>query len=426
MADLNSRFIDYSSNAPKPIIKAENKRRGDAERSRSYISNAGNHIYYNIVIPHSHVNNPTNAPTPAVFTETRSTPIVNDPEDFLLSVVRWQIPCQFIPIFINQGYFLPGQPLSTSASVTLSYGGNNIQQFIYHVPEDRTITQPQDPRTLIRDPATGQLVPIGFTTQGYLYYAVYSYQAYVNQINTALAAAFVLLPLPVVAPPYQAPYMIYDSFTNLFSIIVDQRLPAIGFQLYFSEVTYRLFVPSFNVIIQGYSTPLGKDILFNLENDNNNNYIPSPVVAGVNFWQMRQERPTIDNWYSAKSLVMTVSNVPIRSEFTPNSTGDDVANIDGFVRTGSSASNSFLPILTDFIPTLQNKAGDFLTNVTYTPTAEYRLIDLIGSDPLQTVSIQIYWSDNYLRLFPLLIWPHQICNIKLLFRNKNYYNGQLK
>lgn len=440
MVDRNPRYVDYSSYQSRGVEKG----------SRAVVTSSANHIYYDVIIEHNDENNPTHAPTPAVFSETRSQPLISKPEDYFMSVVRFQVPGQFIPMFLDIGYFGGVNPNVTYNSITLSYSGTDSQVHLIYVPQDLTQPVPPPPPppatpspwnsltvyglgdyTFFNmqiyvsltagnvgnqpniSPANWQLTA-AFTSQSLLYYAVYSYQQFVDEINVALATAFGFLPLPVLSPVLQVPYMIYDSVTNLFSIIVDQRLPGLGFQMFMNDILYGFFVPSFDVITHTYGDILGKDIEILLKNNHNNNYTPSPPVAGVSFYQMIQERPTIDNFYAVKTILFTINNVPIRSEYIPSGTTSQ-----------NKVNNNFLPIMTDFVPALTNKAGDLLSEITYYPTAEYRLIDLIGSDPLSTIDIQVYWTDNYLRIYPLLIYPHDLINIKILFRNKNYTNREV-
>jgi hypothetical protein len=403
MVDRNSRWVDYSSSAPRPL----------APGSRSIVTSSANHLYYDVIIEHNDTNNPTHAPSPAIFSETRAQPLIDNPKDYLMSVVRFSIPGQFIPIFIDAGYYLPGQPNLTFNTVTLSYGAQTIQTRLIYVPQDLTIPVPPDPRT------SG---PLQASQQ--IYWAIYSYQQFVDQINVALATSFAgLTSLPVDTPPLVAPYMIYDSSTSLFSIIVDQRLVTLGMTMYFNEILYSFFLPSFDVITHSYGSANGTDIQILLKNNYNNNYIPSPPVAGISFYQMIQERPSIDSFYAVKTIVFTINNVPIRVEQIGTNQSQQGSN--NYFGQPASINNGFLPIMTDFVPALQNKAGDLLSTITYYPTAEYRLIDLIGTDPLTTINIQIYWSDNYLNLYPLMIYNHDVANIKIMFRNKNFYNSEL-
>lgn len=396
MVDRNSRFVDYSSYAPKPL----------APGSRAIVTSSENHIYYNVIIEHNDINNPTHAPTPALFRETRAQPLIDKPDDYFMSVVRFSIPGQYIPIFINYGYYSAGMPNLTYNTVTLSYGAQTILTRLIYVSQDLTVPVPPDPRVVGRLSAAQQL-----------YWAIYSYQEFVDEINVALATSFAgLTSLPVLTPALVAPYMIYDPTTSLFSIIVDQRLVTLGMTLYFNEILYSFFVPSFDVITHSYGSANGTDIQILLKNNFNNGYTPNPPVPGVLFYQMIQERPSIDSFYGAKTILFTINNVPTRVEQIGKDTDQT---------SGQAVNNAFLPIMTDFVPSLSNRAGDLLSTITYYANAEYRLIDLIGSDPMSTINIQIYWTDSYLNIFPLMIYNHDICNIKILFRNKNYYNREL-
>src|SRR5579875_1333655 len=102
-------------------------------------------VYYNVTIPQNlastyNLPNPTGGmPTPAQFLDVRDSPIVENPEDYYLSVIRFQVPGQEIPIGFWPGYNNqagvtgntgPNGPNNTNASITLSSGGFDKQQFI--------------------------------------------------------------------------------------------------------------------------------------------------------------------------------------------------------------------------------------------------------------------------------------------------------
>lgn len=358
------------------------------------------HYYYNVVMDFDNLkdNNFPHRPVPAIYNVQPSQAILQNPHEFYLSVIRFQIPVQQIPIFFEVGYNGGIDPNKSFKSVTIQVGASVPSQvFLEYIPQDLTIPVPTAP----------------ITPNNIMYYSIYSYQQFVNEINVALAAAFTAAGPPVLVPPLQTPYMIYDATTELFSIIVDQRFPSNNIHIYFNTDLYVFFQPSFNVIKHGDDQPFGEDYELIIQNNNNNNYIPSPAVAGVNFYQFKQEERTMDNITTFRTIVVLINNVPIRYEFIPPANSSN-----------SAPTFNTLPILTDFLPLLSNSADQMRTYVTYYPTGQYRLTDLLGgegSSPIERIQIQIFWGDKYDNLYPLLITPHDKSNLKLLFVNKKLY-----
>lgn len=126
--------------------------------------NNDDNIYYNIVI-----NNSGNTSIPAVYTEQKVKAIVEHPEQYFLSMVRFSLALQTVPIFVfkNNTYF-----------ITLSYLGVDYTFPIVYIP----------------------LNSVSFFGQ-----TVYSYQHMVDMINTTLLACFTAIPVKpagIVDPPY--------------------------------------------------------------------------------------------------------------------------------------------------------------------------------------------------------------------------------
>ncbi len=347
--------------------------------------------YYNAVIDNNAILTQDHTPIPFIYRETSSQVIIDEPKNFYLSVVRFQIPGQLIPLFFNVGYNGGVDPNKTFRSVTITLGASNQQVFLIYVPQDLTIPVPTPP----------------LNQNNIGYYAMRSYQQIVDQINVALASAFAALPPPVLVPALVAPYMTYNPETQLFSLIVDQRYVSSGIHIFMNNDLYQLFLPTFDSILNGYDKAFGKDVEI-LIKDNKNNSFSS---GGINYFEMKQESRSVNNIIQFRTIVLTINNVPIRYEAVPATT------------QSNSVQNNFLPILTDFIPVFENDANSFQTNIVYYPTAEYRLVDIVGDTPIKQLEIRAFWGDRYENLFPIMIPAHEKGSIKILFRNRKlYYN----
>lgn len=325
------------------------------------------HIYYNVNI----FNDSKTDDNIAYFAENRTVPILECASDYHLSVIRFSIPSDDIPI-----YNFPTDPLT----ITLRYAGADYKQALVYVPQNNTNDQ-----------------------------GVYSYQQTLDMINTAFLAAYTALKVvSPAAPPTQAPYMIYDSTTQLFSLMCQalyyNATPTSTIQVYMNQALFAFF-QSFQVFFNGYDQSNGKDYLFVIK-DNGNNQVtlptggPSPI--GGAGYQMRQESVTISLFNSIKSIVFTSGSVPVRNEM---------------LSTTGSGENKFQPIMTDFNLTLLN-ASDLRSSIQYFPPGEYRLCEMTSNEQLRKFDITAYWSDKNGTLYPIYLSPNTSANIKIMFRKK--------
>jgi hypothetical protein len=394
------------------------------------------HVYYNISIP----NNGT-VPIPASFAESRTTPLISDPSQYYLSVVRFNIPSSLIPL-LN----FPDPPSTNSRySITLHYRGADYRQFLQYIPYNN-------------------LLPTNPLSQ-----AVYSYGQMCDMINTAFALAFTALQTanPGLTDPSLPPLIVYNPVTNLFSILVQPsyNLSNEGFAItiYMNTLLYGFF-QNFESSFFGNNTLNGKDYQILT---NTTNLFQQPLV------QLSQGFTGAPTWnnattYGAGAIVfylgqyyqsVAAGNVAHQPNTSPafwnNYTGFDAYNIiqesisnylfSGFRNisfvsgsipvlnenlnaqqqtnalgplTGGSNSRS---ILTDFEPSILS--GDAKSNYQYFPQGEYRLIELQSTDPLKKMDITIYYQDQFQNLYPVMIPPQSLATIKILFRRKGVKSG---
>jgi hypothetical protein len=344
--------------------------------SSRVIRQGPDHVYYNVLIPHNDTISVNSAPTKAVFKETRSDPIIQNPSEYYMSVVRFFVPASVIPIFI----FTPN-----AYSVTLSFDGVDEQVFVPYISSS------------------------DFTVGTTDYYSVYSYQNFIDMINSALSTAFTTLKTAKpLAPPTEAPYMIYNSTTKLMSIVAQKSYDPVTaggptIEIFFNIPLYNFF-SSFNTYYFMEPTTLGKQNQILIYDTKNNAFDATHFI-------MTQEYETLFAWNAFKSIVLTSGSIPSRSEYVTNST----------TASGSSNANTndnFRPIISDFLFSA-SEGPEFKSGIEYLPTAEYRIIDLQGSKPLTDIDIQVYWQDNYQNLFPIFIPAHDAVTIKILFRKKS-------
>jgi hypothetical protein len=411
----------------------------------SSIMSKDDHIYYNIEIKRDTTNF---LPKFAQFIDRRADPIIEIPEEYHLSVIRASIPGEYIPLFIYPNIGPEGAKVvdNTQYSVTLSLGANDYRTFVIYVSPNVT------------SPTTSEV-----------YYYQYSIQGFINMINTAFQTAFNNLKA---ANPGNAvtaaPYLIYDNTTFLISLIVQPQYLG-NVKIFMNDRLYAIF-ESFNVIYNnfGAGAPNGKNVEFVLSQTKNNCFcecqflnigttlgnttitsaglftpaLSGSVISGpgivtgttvlyvnvnqmtlsnaatatnasvqakfeqCNLLEIKQDYQTTYLWSDVKSIVLLSNLIPVKEEYTPT------------VFNTTQSSDDFLRILTDFEPPLTS-GSDIRSTYTYTPSAEYRRIDLKGNAPLNMFDVSVYWKDTDGILHNILIPPFgNGISIKFLFEKK--------
>lgn len=329
------------------------------------LQNQDDNIYYNVVI-----DNPTKKTIPATFSEQKVKTIIEHPEQYYLSVIRFSLSGQALPIFFfeNNAYW-----------TTLTYNNVNFSTPLIYVP-------------LNNEPNAQQYV--------------FQYQHMVDMINTAFLTSFNAMKVAYPASPQtEAPYMVYDATTNLFSLFCQQTYDDNALntcQIWFNNVLYYFF-DNFLTFYEGEDNADHKDIRFIIKDFKNN--IP---VAPANYYEFKQEFVSLFNWASLKTISFKSSTIPVRTEYTPAKTIGDV---------------SYNPVMIDFEFDPSGEPALYRQFLTFNPTAQYRLIDLLGRDPISNINIEITWKDQNQNEFPFEIPPLKSVSMKMIFVKKDLYKN---
>jgi len=125
-------------------------------------------------------------------------------------------------------------------------------------------------------------------------------------------------------------------------------------------------------------------------------------------------------WNCVRTLIFTTALMPITNELvaTPLILNSNPA-LDN-----SDANNNFSPIITDLEVPL-TRGDETKPTITYSPQAEYRLIDLQSNAPINGIEISIFWKDQYGYQHQFVLEPGCNASIKILFRKKIYNLSKL-
>ena len=312
-------------------------------------------------------NDALNSPVYAKFSEVRTQAIVDDPSKYHLSVVRFAIDTSNIPLM-----YVPTTDKVSANPQTIFYistknrtSGATAQQPIVWIPQDQT-------------------AQIG--TDGY--YALTSVNYFLSLLNTAVVSS--LVPLGLASA--NAPVFSYSADTQRISCAFISGFTG-SFDLYLSPQLAGV-LPNFSSVL----TSIGYKLVV-------------PSTGGT----ITQEVPNLQGFNALKTLTLISHTLPILAE------GISAPTTAGLSYSGNSGGNATSLILTDFIP--QTQVGYESTRqrwVFYTPSSEYRLIDLISTKPLLSIDLQVYWTDTYGVMRALTLPPNTTCSVKLMFRRKDY------
>ncbi len=404
------------------------------------VSHKSDHIYVNCALY-----NDTTDSVPMIFDQTFSDPIVDVPDDYHLAIVRFSVPGTDIPILQWPG--------NEFYSITLSYDGNDYQSYVELVAPSTSDTDNN----------------------------VWFYEQMIQMINIAFQNCFdaMILANPGIASV--APYLTYDSATQLISLNAETVYPDTPIDIFFnfnlnqliqsidefttfgtapnlkecqmyvrdeknnhitieSSVTLAtaetkgsanvtsagLFTSDLvGAVVSGTGVPFGTivSVFVDVSNITLSNAVTVTATNDLIYlkqlpgYQMVQEYSTLYTWNSLQSLVFVTGSLPTRNEL-----------INPIIYSeGSGTVNGARLILNDFEPVNDPlSAGAFRSYFQYQPQI-YRYTDMRGTIPIYRVDFRIFWSNNEGTLTPMSLNPNESFTVKLLFeKRRNFEQYRIK
>lgn len=349
------------------------------------------HIYYNATFTNRPPDDPNLAvPMPAKFIDTRSEPILTNPSEWEMSVVRFDTSSALIPV-------------SVIPIITGILGNTYLQVSIRRTPLDEGT-------------AFVTLTDHGYTDLGLPAGSVMSYQQLLDDVNTAYAAAYAAL---IVKPAGSAaPQFIWNASEQLIDLYVDPsyvRAPP-------ADATLTIGMSqSLQVFLNGWITRKTQiataqyqlvlnpsEALVQPAIGARTNLPLSVQAAPATLYKFQQQATMVGQWNNARTIIITSSLLPSRPEFIPTNV---TAN-------SNSVSSGSARIISDFLLPPETNPMIGRTILEYLPTAEYRVIDLVGDAPLYSIDMQMLWTDFLGNVYPLILAPGSTFSAKILFRRK--------
>lgn len=387
-------------------------------------------IYFDVVI--SNLQTIDKPPPHLYFNETRNIPFLFNPQDYLMSIIRFSVETPTLPVFICQ--IQANQPNINLSIYSVSLSWTNPvtgltytkQTFVEFVPQNQAVNLPIPPST----------TSTGLQDNSMGYYYIYSYQYWIYLVNQTFQTCYTALNALVVAagavlPSSYTPAMSFSTSSpndiailNVSEVGYDTTLPNyIG--IYMNPAMYQLF-SSFPVYIKSLSgsnlglnvqlqtTTFGGFQTINYPLYNNTTGLVDPTVAAI---QCFQEYSTIALWTPVISIVFCSNTLPI----VPTNLSTPVIINNGTIFAGSQGNNAnTAPVITDIIA----DNGIYKPNLVYNPSAEYRWVQLFGNTPLSNLDIVCYWKGRDGVLNPFLLSSGSTATLKILFCKKDSLRNQ--
>lgn len=379
--------------------------------SSNDLSESPNHIYYDLAISNSH--SIGEEEPQLTFNETRTTAIIEHPEEYKLSIVRFMVDTHCLPIMqptimskIDQiKYFPNDNDLNrTVYSITIEHGSETVMQYVNYEPQDTTVNIPQGYRN---DGSVNYLSG---------YYNVYSYDHFITMCNNTIKsimtdAAFAYLStagLPSLfldggKISFQVPQSQWDSSNES------------HYKIYFNTAMYRLF-NSLPAKYLNKKDAFGRNFQLDTANFSNNlallnNYhtLGGPVTSstGLSYLMISQEYSTTSNWSPVSTIAFTSDSLNVE--------GSHISSLHEYVNgreITESSSQGTLTMITDLA------ASDYLPGIIYVPSGEYRWVDLIAGGPIKKINVKVYWISKLAEINPFILSAGGSCTMKLLFQKK--------
>jgi hypothetical protein len=369
-------------------------------------------------------NSLTALPVPVQFTQTRSLPFLYKPEDYYLSVVRFQIDTNSLPVFACAIQYNQANRDLSIYSVTLSWTNPvapfqtfNQQTFLTWVPQDLASPIPRPP----------SLTDNKFQDNSGGYYFAYNYTYFIQLVNTTFRTCLTGLNAQVVAaglvlPTANPPVFTWDSESNVAILNADilgyNQTVANHISIYLNLPLGQLF-NSLPVYIEPFPALLGKNFRVDTDNFGNAQVVPFPFyLPTYNAYQIFQEQTAVNVWSPISSIVFTSNTLPINSTNVCNPS----IFLDGNSTNNNGNNSDIAQVITDF----QAENNIYKNSVLYIPSGENRYVDLMGTSPLYTIDINVLWKNKLGELQPFRLSAGCSASIKVLFERKELLTGLLE
>ena len=374
-------------------------------------------VYYDVVV--SNFQSTITKPQDFYYNDTRTQPFVSNPEMYALSILRFTLDTNLVPLFIPTIQPNQSDPNLTIYSVTLTYKTFTVQQFIEWEAQDNSAPVPPAPNqtlNLVQDNSQGYYNCYSYNWWVYLVYKAYNL-AHTYLISLAIGAD----PSDPVVDSY-APLITWDGSSSSSVIYAQQEWYDVAqgdtIGMFMNAPLFSQF-SSFPAKVNGYVGVLyGENFQLLPTNIGGANLVPiTPAGETVSYQaiQFFQEYSTTASWSPIVSIVFTSSTLPIE----PNQVSTPLVYNNGILLSTSN-NNMISNIITDLV----SETGNYRPNLVYLPSAQNRYIHLYGNRPLINLDLQIFYKIRTGELIPLKLNSGGSATVKLVFAKKSVLGKQ--
>lgn len=368
------------------------------------------YIYYDML--YSNYENTTTEPSQLEFKETRNLPLLYDPSQYNLSIIRFQLDTPSLPSYIASIQPNQGDKDLMLQSITLTYMNAGVETnvaptYLKWVPIHKEVSSPNAPNTNSN----------GFQTDSIYYYG-YSFLNYVSIINTAFTTAMTALKTAVGGlTTIDAPFIYFDETRKTFAIVAENQYFNINntthIRIFFNKPLFSL-LNSFPFYKYPITDIYNKIYQIRMDDEKGYNLIQKSFIGSNKVMiELHQEYPTTSNFCPISSIVFTTSQIPI----VPNSLSAPLIFNNNQLVSDYNNNSLTAQIITDMA---NNDDFSYKPNLLYAPSAEFRRISLTSNRPLKNIDVKVYWRDSQGNLKPFYLWSGGKASIKLMFeRRKN-------
>lgn len=301
----------------------------------------------------------------ANYDTTRITPILAEPENYLLGIEQASVSLLDVPIFLWK---------DNKFKIIMEYDGTVVEKFLQFIPNE-TVTNPYGN-------------------------SIWSYNEFVKIINVALKDGFDdLKAIHPTAPPTESPFVLYDSSTELYSFYA-QKLYDTNTNTIKVSFNYELFYyfggfPSFvnELAPQIYYAQI---LVYN-------QYFNS--VKSDTYYKMVSSFNTNYRWYDLQRIEIHSNSIPIYPDIE-----------------GDTQTNRTIQKLLDL------EVKDFELNpsqiIQYTSSDEKIWKSIKDSMNLQRINLKFVWIDKDNNIYPLFLDKDEPTTVKIRFKSR--YAEQLE
>jgi hypothetical protein len=324
---------------------------------------------------------------PAKLNITNSDPILDKPNEYELSVVRFKIPSS-IPLFIFDTTNL--DPTVFQIQITYSYyfGQGDVDYFYVN-------------KTIEYENFNGENYP--YT------YGINYIQHFLTIVNQAIEDAgddirdeIETEGIPV--PRFDAPKFKYNTDSDLIVLEIDRDFMVNQLQLRMSKPLHRTFFQTLPVRINDSLNNPFRPIIEFLPVLYSPSSLEDLIQVEDPFITITSEFPVGALFNQIKEIIFESDTIPVGAEYI------------------QSSNNQQRRIVSDFTPEQDIGSRQYYT---YSPPI-YRFYDLLATDPMYNMDIQIFISYTTGEVFPLYLQPGEVATIKFMFKKKVIGRDALK